>query len=298
MATNQARRWCFTLNNPDDIRVEQQWSEWPDTRYGICQRERGESGTDHYQGFILFTKHKRLGAVKQLLPRAHWEVARGTDDDNERYCSKEESRVEGPWRLGENNKQERKRTDWTRLKDDIEQGVSGKDFVERNFRLVAMYPAGIERIRRIYEPKRNWPTDLICICGVTQRGKSQAAHELAGEPGSRDGGFVFNGGKWWCDYAGERCVIMEEFAGNVPLRELLQLADRYPKTVETKGGSANLLCHSIIITSNLKPDQWYTNVNPEQLKALYRRITLYIWMGEREEENKCVLGPFQDNTRF
>jgi len=80
-----AKRWVFTLNNP----LPDETLDESDIQYLICGDEVGENGTPHYQGFVVFKKQQRLSSLKKMLPRAHWEVARGTDEQNVIYCSKE-----------------------------------------------------------------------------------------------------------------------------------------------------------------------------------------------------------------
>lgn len=87
MATTQARRWCFTLNNytDDECSVFEQL----EVKSIIIGKEVGENNTPHLQGYIKFNTPKRLAALKKINKRAHWEKARGTDQDNYKYCSKE-----------------------------------------------------------------------------------------------------------------------------------------------------------------------------------------------------------------
>lgn len=50
---------------------------------------RAEEKTDHVQGYVSFKNQRTFTAVKNFLPRAHWEKAKGTERDNYKYCSKE-----------------------------------------------------------------------------------------------------------------------------------------------------------------------------------------------------------------
>lgn len=86
---NRSRRWCFTVNNPSD---EDRLSLT--AVIATCQRyiygnEVGDQGTPHIQGYLEFKNQKTLGPLKSLLPRAHWEKAKGTPEQNWDYCSKE-----------------------------------------------------------------------------------------------------------------------------------------------------------------------------------------------------------------
>lgn len=86
MANNKpSRSWCYTLNNPTD-RERSTLSAW-EVSYHVYGEEVGDSGTPHIQGFVTWTRAYRLSALKKLLPRAHWEVAKAKDAGN--YCMKD-----------------------------------------------------------------------------------------------------------------------------------------------------------------------------------------------------------------
>lgn len=108
-------RWCFTVNNylPDDVeRISTLVSSGTAT-YAVFGYERGDSGTEHLQGFVRFTKQYRLAAAKALIsPRAHLEPARGNDKQASEYCKKEGNFVEH----GE-LPTARKGNDYTQLRD-------------------------------------------------------------------------------------------------------------------------------------------------------------------------------------
>lgn len=99
----QNRAYVFTINNP----VENVPSDNPlevlkpledKIKYAVWQLEKGENGTPHYQGYIQWKgRGRRLQGMKALLPRAHFEVAKGSSVQNKSYCTKEEGRVEGPF---------------------------------------------------------------------------------------------------------------------------------------------------------------------------------------------------------
>lgn len=101
-----ARRWCFTINNPTPEDDPNTW----DVQYVKWQLEKGELGTPHYQGYAEFEKVKRLAACKKINARAAWFKCNGTQEDNIKYVSKPEGRIDGPWELGE-KKDQGKRSD-------------------------------------------------------------------------------------------------------------------------------------------------------------------------------------------
>lgn len=83
--TPQAKRWCFTLNNP----VDGEAIDVDLVDYMVVGDEVGADGTRHFQGYVIFKAQKRLSALKKLLARAHWEISKGTPWQNRVYCTKD-----------------------------------------------------------------------------------------------------------------------------------------------------------------------------------------------------------------
>ena len=87
---SQSRYWIFTLNNPDS-NFSLNLTE--DLTYYVYQKEKGEQDTEHIQGYIALRTKRRLQFVKNIVPRAHWEVRRGTHTQARDYCRKEDTRI-------------------------------------------------------------------------------------------------------------------------------------------------------------------------------------------------------------
>lgn len=98
MSRLRTNRVCFTINNYD-VEAVQQFEQWFDNDknivYGIVGQEIGESGTPHLQGFVHYNEDRKKCGIKwwkDLVPsggRAHFEAARGSDADNNKYCEKD-----------------------------------------------------------------------------------------------------------------------------------------------------------------------------------------------------------------
>jgi len=86
----QSKKWTFTLNNYTQAEVES-LKRLENVRCMIFGHEIGENGTPHLQGAIIFLNNKRLNAVRQISPRAHWEGMKGTWEQSVAYCSKEDA---------------------------------------------------------------------------------------------------------------------------------------------------------------------------------------------------------------
>lgn len=93
---NGARNWCFTLNNYTDDEISLLRTISSQVRYLCFQKEIGQEGTPHLQGFISFKKQTSLRSVKALVSnRAHFEISKGSPKQNRDYCSKSDSGIEG-----------------------------------------------------------------------------------------------------------------------------------------------------------------------------------------------------------
>ncbi|UOF79239.1 rep protein [Circoviridae sp.] len=85
------RNWLFTLNNPTETDYTQITQNF--TSY-VYQTEK--VSTTHIQGYIELKNAMTLSAIHKLLPRAHFEPRKGTKEQAIAYCTKQESRVNGP----------------------------------------------------------------------------------------------------------------------------------------------------------------------------------------------------------
>ena len=92
------RHICFTLNNPESDEIA---FDPAITRYAVWQKESGDNGTIHLQGYVEFLKSVSFKAAKKTIGNgAHLEDRRGTRDQARDYCRKEETRIAGPWEFG------------------------------------------------------------------------------------------------------------------------------------------------------------------------------------------------------
>ena len=75
---------------------------------------------------------------------------------------------------------------------------------------------------------------------------------------------------------GQDTVILNDFRGNLKYEELLQLVDKWPKSVKRRNRQPMpFVSKHIIITSSLPPEQVYVQRNEkDSLDQLLRRITV------------------------
>lgn len=87
-----AKRWCATINNytEDDTDRIREYCTEENCQYAVFGKEIGDKGTLHLQGFIHLRKRVKIGTIKKNISmNGHYEMARGTDEENRQYCSKQ-----------------------------------------------------------------------------------------------------------------------------------------------------------------------------------------------------------------
>jgi hypothetical protein len=273
----RSRNWCFTLNNPteeDPALLEARVGA--DVSYICWGREVGENATPHLQGYTEFGRPTSLRSAKRYLDndRMHLEARRGTQTQAVEYCQKDGAFVE----FGEKKAQGR-RTDLDRLAD-VVAAVRAPEHVAHELPgMYIRYHKGIAELHRALRANPAWPgardgsEDVVCtyVHGRTGVGKSRRVWELAGDP---DDVYLKTAasGKWWDGYVGQPTVILDEFRGELPFGELLQIIDRYRYRVEYKGGSTMLCALRFFIISDRRPDEMYLGVTATRREQFMRRI--------------------------
>lgn len=255
--------WVFTLNNPtrdEEERFRQAVSR-DYCRYVIYQWEQGENGTYHLQGYVQLKSKWRLGQLRDnLSDRAHWEPRRGNHQEADDYCSKADSRAvlpaPGPHRFGKPVTGSGQRTDLQEVKDALDDGATLKQISDEYFAAFCGNSRAFREYIGLHRPQRTWLTTVRVFWGPSGTGKSSRALAEAGPDAfwlrKPQGGNV-----WWDGYDGQENVVIDEFYGWIP-RDLMQrLCDRYPLSVDTKGGSVPFLAKRVWITSNQDPESWW-----------------------------------------
>lgn len=263
--TNKYRAWLFTYYGEGRPTTETLGCE-----YLCVQQERcPTTGRLHWQGYGYWRNPRTRGGLARLLPGAHWENRRGSHEQAVAYCSKEESRVAGPYTTGSAPEQGR-RTDISSFAEAI---LAGRPDIE----LVNEFPAEFLRfgkyrhdVRMAAQSPRTWKTQVVVIHGPSGCGKSRWAHERWPEAYTKD-----PTNDWWDGYQGQQVVVLDEFYGAMRHDAMLKLMDRYQLRVQVKGGYVNFIGRLIIITSNADPREWYVSTHTkfgESRIAFFRRV--------------------------
>jgi len=289
MSRIEAIHWIFTENNPEgelnelfaDLEAEGKIT------YACWQLEVGENGTEHFQGYINFSKKIRLSALKKIMKRAHWAVCRDMEGARN-YCMKPDGeketsfRLDGPWEIGTWNPKLNNAKVWGKIRDEVKEGKGIIDLVEKYPAQVFMYHKGINHIKMLLQKPRDWKTLTQVWIGPPGTGKSRNARDKYPNAYWKQPDSI-----WFDGYEGEETIVLDDFYGSLPWSTILQLSDRYACKLQVKGSTANLLAKNLIITSNKMPHEWYRKIlalNRVDPIALFRRIDeLHLYDDEKKE---------------
>ena len=260
-----ARDWVFTLNNPEIDEI--QWDE-KKVQYAVWQKEVGEQGTPHLQGFVVLKRDQRLSYVRKVLPTGHWEKRKGTREQAAAYCEKSDTRVAGPWYFGK-LKRKGERTDIHEAMALVRAGVEERKIAEELPGTWVMHHRAFERYRRLCQVKRTWKTEVIVRWGGTGTGKTRWVFD--NEPDVHPMEYQ---NQFWSAYDGEEVVLWDDFQPGMISRDLfLRLTDRYPCRLRILHGWAQWTPKKLYITSNYDPATWYGG-DPAVLRRLDQVIHL------------------------
>lgn len=260
------RNWVFTINNPDGTAKSPE--TWEDVKYVVWQKEKGQNGTEHWQGYVQMKKKVALSFLKKLCPTAHWEVRRGSHTQAKAYAMKADTRVDGPWEIGVDQGGDSGQNGLSGVKRMIDECASMKDIAQEYPSEVIRYGRGIRELRVLMgQHQRAWMTKTFVIWGPSGNGKTSLVERCA--PGAY---WVSkpkpNCGVFFDAYDGQEDVVLDEFYGWLPHDLLCRMLDRSPLLVDTKGGMVSFCPRRVWITSNKDPLNWYRH----GLGALRRRL--------------------------
>jgi len=256
ISMSRSCRFCFTHNNYTDDDVK--WIEETELFKYICfGKEVGENLTPHLQGYFEFQNRqtKSLQAcVKHLQDngcpfKAHIELARGSGDQCIKYCEKDGVF----WEKGSRPRTgQGKRSDLEAVAASISAGMTTYQVARDHPQEFIKFSKGIERLIMINMPRRLWKTEVYWLWGPSGSGKSRWAWTQYPDAYMKQATT-----KWWCHYEGQESAIIDDFrpSKEMPFNFVLNLFDRYPLMLETKGGQVQCLLKTIIVTSPYSPDQ-------------------------------------------
>lgn len=292
-ATSQSRGRYFvgTINNPPSDRSLARIMELAGfsadatgvIRFWVGQLERGDAGTPHWQFYFQTATPRGLRAAVGFFGdlHPHLEFRRGSHEQAVAYCSKEDTRVSGPWTAGVAESQG-KRNDLGDIGKQLVDGtITLRQVAESNPEFIIKHGRGLSDIAGYRKPAKRDAVAVICIVGPTGIGKTHWIFEDFGEVLYQP--VYGNGGVWFNKYAGERVLLLDEFRSQMPLQQLLRVLDKFKYTLDAKFGESAAAWTLVFVVSNSAPDRWYEQskrgpdgqtvvYREEEVRALFSRL--------------------------
>lgn len=264
----KAKGYCLTINHPTEDDVDCINNVRDKVEYYIFGAERGEGGTDHFQGYVHYKNKVRLTQVKSDFPRAHIEVRRGTVKEAVDYCKKENNWADfGTMPVDGPTKQKR---NFARIIEMAKQGRLA-EIEKTDPGAYVQYYSTIKRIAQD-NPIKHPPLDALTnfwYIGEPGTGKSRYARERYPDL------YLHLPNKWWDGYNQESTVLVEDLdhqhAAHMS-HNLKIWADHYPFPAEVKGTSIMCRPARIIVTSNYTPEELWPR-DPKLVDAIRRRFS-------------------------
>lgn len=237
----------------------------------------------HIQGYFELKHQKRLTWLKkECHPKAHFEIAKGTQESNYAYCTKLDTQIGEPCieNMIKPSKKSSKANKTAAYVKAIRKGATDTDLWDDFPSEMARLCNVPSRLRSLQKPDRkvlypiHGPLPIIHVYyGEPGTGKSRLARDLYPDiyvlPPQRAGNmFLTPRGHL------AAVVLIDDFAGDIPLKLLNIMLDPYPVEIELKGSSQWYMPHTVIITTNIRPAHWYPrDARQNVLAQVMRRIS-------------------------
>lgn len=263
------RGFCFTWNNYPPNYSE--LLDILDVKYIVAGEEVGESGTPHLQGYVYWRHAKTLQSCISKLIGCHVEIARGTPQQADVYCRKDQPPDHIVYSRGELPlcSQDKGVAEKIRWESALQSAKLGKieevppDIFIRHYS--ALRRIGVDYMPQV--PRLDGPCG-VWIHGLAGSGKTRSVLDQFPEayPKPRT--------RWWDGYQGEDIVYMDDVdVFDVSLGGSIKLwADAYPFIGEVKGGSTKIRPKRFIVTSQYKIEEIWQDEATRQ--ALLRRFVV------------------------
>jgi len=275
MAGMQSKYWIFTWNNPE-FELTLDTKEF--ITYLVYQKERGENGTVHYQGYLEASRRVRLSQLKDIHQGIHWEIRRGSQAQAIAYATKCDTRIDGPWEYGEKFVGfPGRRTDLVAVADRIRDGSTIETISDEFPAESIQYRRGIlDSIRAVRRSQHKRVIrsglEVFVYWGDSGAGKTRSVYETEGIENVYTLTECHNGTVWFDDYDYEPVLLIDDFRGWIKFTMLLKILDIYPLRIPIKGSFENAAWKKVYITSNHPIEDWYRSESGHCLSALRRRI--------------------------
>lgn len=314
---SKSQAWCFTLFTK---LVRGQYSptfvyDEDNMVYAVMQVEECPTTNRlHFQGYVEFKNRVGFQRVKRLLQSDSVNIrpAKGSSVKNKEYCTKEETRVDGPWEFGETLGLEGQgaRSDIRKFLDEAlsvseVQGTTPPEFsgathvrdvdgfvamfspvaeserspfglaVEKHTETFVKFHKGLaEACAWLRKPVPFSKPYVIWIWGPTGVGKTRQVYHF--DRNTFRMPYGKEGSLWYDGYTDQQTILIDELReGRLPTDWLLQFLDGYEFQLEVKGSFRRRNCKYIFITSCYPPEEIWGAAGIEYPQVMRRINKVY-----------------------
>lgn len=243
----------------------------------------GNTAGHHLQFYVEFKKKVKLSTLKNVFSkRIHWEIRKGTSEQADDYCGKDDTRVVGgiTWQKGERSKVTKgSRTDLDSVREMVLSGSKRKAIAMEHMGTFVRYHRGIDAWANaigisLDEPQKKW-SERTChiFYGPSGTGKSLAAEQQIGDdtvyfPEQNAQGMLS-----FENYCGQQWILLDDFEPKtLSMGVLKRMMDNRPCTLPGRGVARQAQHKGVIITTNHYPETWTEGAMQQtEWEALSRR---------------------------
>lgn len=287
-----ARGWMLTLPESEYSKedVEEKLSQY--TYVGQLEQGEGENSYRHWQVYVENPSQVRFSTLKSKFPKGHFEKRQGSKAACLAYVTKEETALGVTVSNGALSIEDKKpgpAQELERLRMLILTGEKTYSELMIEEASAAKHYRALQVIEHEYRRRlhkgRLRDVKVTYIFGATGVGKTRHVYDrYAQEP---DELYVVSDYAHPFDaYDNEKCLVLDEFAGQLNFSYLLQLLDRYPVELRARYRNSFANFDEVFILSNLSLEEVYEDIRREgsqRWNALLRRIDSYYEMKEGGE---------------
>lgn len=246
----------------------------------VGQLECGKGGFVHWQVLIENETPVRFATLKRKLPTAHIEPRRGTVAEAVAYCTKEDSRVDGEAQLQHGDIPSRddkgRRSDLDRIRAAIlDEGRTVDEVIltmpeaARVTKYVSELAAARDRAA-VRGVERD--VEVIYLYGDPGVGKTRWLYDNYDDVARLTDYRNFDA------YNGEKILALDEYGGQIDLRLLNGVLDRYPINLPARYYDRPARYETVVIISNQPPWALYDWEQPIVRQAFARRLHRVLMM--------------------
>lgn len=252
------RDWFLTISvEAEGLETLEELKERLGSWKAVGQKEQGKGGFVHWQLYI-YDNPKPFSTIKRRFPKSHISVPRSAFRCY-RYVTKDESSLGERFNTGVKEPRKPASASGNGLLEELHGRVIAGASVEEILReepLAFRHVNGLREVAAARDAElygvENRKVTMTYVYGGAGVGKTWHVFD---KEGTRNLYRVSNYRNPWDRYAGQSAVLLDEYAGQLPLEEFLQVTDVYPVQLRARYADRWAGFSRVYILSNLPPEE-------------------------------------------